>query len=141
MRRERNRGQQSWRRTIVALGAIVLLAALLSCSISVRAQQPSQSGVASDQTPPAAKPQGETHITPEQGKELFRSVDELIKFAFDKYFEKGALLGTPDSCVKVVDRFKGMGVDEIACLIDFGVDEDLVVRSLSHLNELRRRYA
>jgi hypothetical protein len=30
-----------------------------------------------------AKPQGETHITPEQGKELFRSVDELIKFASD----------------------------------------------------------
>ena len=84
MRRERNRGQQSWRRTIVALGAIVLLAALLSCSISVRAQQPSQSGVASDQTPPAAKPQGETHITPEQGKELFRSVDELIKFASEE---------------------------------------------------------
>jgi hypothetical protein len=30
---------------------------------------------------PAAKPQAETHITPEQAKELFRSVDELIQFA------------------------------------------------------------
>jgi natural product biosynthesis luciferase-like monooxygenase protein len=67
--------------------------------------------------------------------------DQLIKFAFDKYFEKGALLGTPDSCVSVVDRFKGMGVTEIACLIDFGVKENLVVESLNHLNELRRRYA
>ncbi|MFD0307010.1 MupA/Atu3671 family FMN-dependent luciferase-like monooxygenase [Streptomyces sp. NPDC127119] len=67
--------------------------------------------------------------------------DQLIEFAFDKYFEKGALLGTPDSCTAVVDRFKGMGVKEIACLIDFGVDEQLVVESLSHLNELRRRYA
>ncbi len=45
------------------------------------------------QTPPApakppansqAKPQPETHITPEQGKELFRSVDELIKFASEE---------------------------------------------------------
>ncbi len=36
------------------------------------------------QTPSAdAKPQTETHITPEQAKELFRSVDELIKFASD----------------------------------------------------------
>jgi hypothetical protein len=34
--------------------------------------------------PQPAKPQGETHITPEQGKELFRSVDELIKFASDE---------------------------------------------------------
>lgn len=67
--------------------------------------------------------------------------DQLIEFAFEKYFEKGALLGTPDSCGAVVDRFKGMGVTEIACLIDFGVDEDLVVESLSHLDELRRRYA
>ena len=84
MRRERNRGQQSWRRTTVASGAIVLLAVLLSCSVSTTAQQPSQGGVASDQTPPAAKPQAETHITPEQGKELFRSVDELIKFASEE---------------------------------------------------------
>jgi natural product biosynthesis luciferase-like monooxygenase protein len=67
--------------------------------------------------------------------------DQLVKFAFDKYFEKGALLGTPDSCMAVVERFRDMGVTEIACLIDFGVDEELVVGSLEHLNELRRRYA
>jgi hypothetical protein len=30
---------------------------------------------------PDAKPPAETHITPEQAKELFRSVDELLKFA------------------------------------------------------------
>jgi hypothetical protein len=29
------------------------------------------------------KPQAETHITPDQAKELFRSVDELLKFASD----------------------------------------------------------
>ncbi|AXI78854.1 MupA/Atu3671 family FMN-dependent luciferase-like monooxygenase [Peterkaempfera bronchialis] len=67
--------------------------------------------------------------------------DQLIGFAFDKYFGKGALLGTPDSCGAVVERFRGMGVTEIACLIDFGVDEELVVQSLSHLDELRGRYA
>ncbi|GAA3302775.1 LLM class flavin-dependent oxidoreductase [Dactylosporangium vinaceum] len=67
--------------------------------------------------------------------------DELIRFAFDKYFEKGALLGTPDSCRAVVERFAGMGVTEIACLIDFGVDEDLVVASLAELNELRKAFA
>jgi hypothetical protein len=32
---------------------------------------------------PDAKPQAETHLTPDQAKELFRSVDELIKFASD----------------------------------------------------------
>jgi hypothetical protein len=34
--------------------------------------------------PPAAKPQAESHITPDQAKELFRSVDELTKFASDE---------------------------------------------------------
>ena len=33
---------------------------------------------------PAAKPPAETHITPEQAKELFRNVDELLKFASDE---------------------------------------------------------
>jgi hypothetical protein len=33
---------------------------------------------------PAAKPPAETHITPEQGKQLFRSVDELIQFASEE---------------------------------------------------------
>lgn len=66
--------------------------------------------------------------------------DALIAFAFDKYFNKGALLGTPDSCAHVVERFAGLGVDEIACLIDFGVDEPLVVDSLTHLATLRRRF-
>jgi natural product biosynthesis luciferase-like monooxygenase protein len=66
--------------------------------------------------------------------------DELIRFAFGKYFQKGALLGTPQSCGAVVERFASMGVSEIACLIDFGVDEDLVVGSLTHLNELRKAF-
>jgi hypothetical protein len=84
MKQEWNQERQSWHGTTVASGAIVLLAAMLSCGISASAQQPPKDGVASDQTPPAAKPQAETHITPEQGKELFRSVDELIKFASEE---------------------------------------------------------
>ena len=40
-----------------------------------------QPGVGQSAQTPANKPQAETHITPEQAKDLFRSVDELIKFA------------------------------------------------------------
>jgi hypothetical protein len=32
------------------------------------------------------------------------------------------------------------GVDEAACLVDFGVDADAVLESLDHLNELREHY-
>ena len=57
-------------------GIVVLLASLPMAS----AQAPTPG-----QTPPAAaKPQAEKHITPDQAKQLFRSVDELIKFASDE---------------------------------------------------------
>ncbi|MCQ4122369.1 MupA/Atu3671 family FMN-dependent luciferase-like monooxygenase [Rhodococcus tibetensis] len=69
-----------------------------------------------------------------------RDQDELIDFAFQKYFDKGSLLGTVESCSAVVERFAGMGVTEIACLIDFGVDEDLVLQSLKHVVELATKY-
>lgn len=67
--------------------------------------------------------------------------EQLIEFAFQKYFDKGALLGTVDSCRTVVDRFAGMGVTEIACLIDFGVDETLVLESLKQVVELASIYS
>jgi hypothetical protein len=38
-----------------------------------------------------------------------------------------------------VNRLRGIGVDEIACLIDFGVPHDQVLRSLEYIAELRGR--
>ena len=39
--------------------------------------------------------------------------------------------------MKMVDRLKEMGVDEVACFIDFGVDTDSVLESLQYLNQLK----
>ncbi|MBD0319648.1 MAG: LLM class flavin-dependent oxidoreductase, partial [Gemmatimonadetes bacterium] len=64
-------------------------------------------------------------------------MEALLDHAFERYFETSALMGTPQSCLAMVDRLKSMGVDEVACLIDFGVDEDRVVQSLGSLAELR----
>ena len=47
--------------------------------------------------------------------------------AFERYFGTAGLFGTPESCLATVDRLRGLGVDEIACLIDFGVDDDAVL--------------
>jgi alkanesulfonate monooxygenase SsuD/methylene tetrahydromethanopterin reductase-like flavin-dependent oxidoreductase (luciferase family) len=65
-------------------------------------------------------------------------VDYLMSFAFQRYFETASLCGTPESCLAMLRRARDAGVDEIACLIDFGVDEDAVLASLHHLAELRR---
>jgi natural product biosynthesis luciferase-like monooxygenase protein len=68
-----------------------------------------------------------------------RDMDDLLTFAFDRYFETSALFGTPETCGQLIDRLKAIGVDEVACLIDFGVDADSVLSSLRYLDELRER--
>jgi natural product biosynthesis luciferase-like monooxygenase protein len=65
--------------------------------------------------------------------------EALLDHAFDRYFETSGLFGTPDSCLAMVGRVKEIGVDEIACLIDFGVDSETVLDCLPHLDELRSR--
>ncbi|HEU4874869.1 MAG TPA: MupA/Atu3671 family FMN-dependent luciferase-like monooxygenase, partial [Pyrinomonadaceae bacterium] len=61
----------------------------------------------------------------------------LMSVAFEKYFEASTLMGTPDKCARLIDTLVEVGVDEIACLIDFGVDADSVLRSLERLDDLK----
>jgi natural product biosynthesis luciferase-like monooxygenase protein len=67
-------------------------------------------------------------------------MDGLLAFAFDRYFESAALFGTPDSVQPFLNRLREIGVDEIACLIDFGVDEDVVLKGLDGLDVVRRQF-
>jgi natural product biosynthesis luciferase-like monooxygenase protein len=69
-------------------------------------------------------------------------LDLLVARAYQRYVAAGAgLIGTPDSCAATVERLRQLGVDEVACLIDFGVAAEQVLASLTHLDELRRRAA
>jgi hypothetical protein len=49
------------------------------------------------------------------------------------------LLGSVDTCLAMVQRLESVGVDEIGCLIDFGVDTTLVLQALERLDEVRAR--
>ena len=60
-------------------------------------------------------------------------LDALVAQAFDRFFETSGLLGTPEHCADIVDRLKLIGVDEVACLVDFGVGHDAVLDSLEQL--------
>lgn len=64
--------------------------------------------------------------------------DYLASYAFERYYRTGALIGTVTSCLPMVDRLLAGDVDEVACLIDFGVDTGSVLESLTHLAELKR---
>jgi natural product biosynthesis luciferase-like monooxygenase protein len=61
----------------------------------------------------------------------------ILKHAFDRYFETSGLFGTVDTCLAMVERLKGIGIDELACLIDFGVASSTALQHLEHLNRLR----
>lgn len=62
---------------------------------------------------------------------------ELYDFAFERYFETSGLLGSVDKCAQMVVALHAIGVDEIACLIDFGVDADTVIAHLPHISRLK----
>ncbi len=63
-------------------------------------------------------------------------LEALIDHAFDRYFERSGLFGTAESCAQLIDRLKQIGVDEVGCLIDFGIESDRVLASLQNLRRL-----
>jgi natural product biosynthesis luciferase-like monooxygenase protein len=63
--------------------------------------------------------------------------DQLVAYSFERYTRSAALFGSPEDCRGMLDRAAAVGVDEIACLIDFGVDESQVLKALEHLDALR----
>jgi natural product biosynthesis luciferase-like monooxygenase protein/non-ribosomal peptide synthase protein (TIGR01720 family) len=67
-------------------------------------------------------------------------LDALVSHAFDRYFETSGLFGTPESCLGLISQLAEAGVDEVACLIDFGVPFDAVMEGLTHLNTVRERW-
>ncbi|MEM9194585.1 MAG: MupA/Atu3671 family FMN-dependent luciferase-like monooxygenase, partial [Myxococcota bacterium] len=63
-------------------------------------------------------------------------VDAILEFAFERYFEDSGLFGTVEKCMERVNQVKAIGVDEIGCLIDFGVPTEQVLEALKPLAEV-----
>lgn len=71
------------------------------------------------------------------GELTAEDVADALEFSFERYYATSSLLGTFDACLEMTDRLKAIEVDEVACLIDFGVDADRVLAALPLLDELR----
>ncbi len=63
---------------------------------------------------------------------------QIVESAFERYFESAGLFGSTAEAGEVVARAHAAGVDEIACLIDFGLSEEDVLRGLQGLAEFSR---
>jgi natural product biosynthesis luciferase-like monooxygenase protein len=70
-----------------------------------------------------------------------RDIDFVISRSFNRFFDTGGMFGTVEECLKTADRLADIGVDDAACLIDFGVDAEQVLAGLERLDEVRRRHA
>ncbi|HXU45856.1 MAG TPA: MupA/Atu3671 family FMN-dependent luciferase-like monooxygenase [Thermoanaerobaculia bacterium] len=70
-----------------------------------------------------------------------RDFDDLAAFAFGRYFAGRSLLGDRESCLACLDVLHRAGVDEVACLVDFGLPEAEVLAGLERLVELRGEHA
>lgn len=64
----------------------------------------------------------------------------LLNYAFERYFKTGSLLGTAETCQVMIDKLLAIGVDEVACLLDFGLESASIVEGLQYLADLKDRY-
>ena len=63
-------------------------------------------------------------------------MDALLNHAFERYYEGSGLLGTPTAVRDMLANVSEIGVDEVGCLIDFGIAHEEVMRSLTLLAEV-----
>jgi natural product biosynthesis luciferase-like monooxygenase protein len=69
-----------------------------------------------------------------------QNTHELVEHAFNRYFNTAALFGTPEQCLSTLEGLEEAGVNEVACLIDFGVETASVLRALEYLALTKRMY-
>ncbi len=66
-------------------------------------------------------------------------MEAILDFAFERYFEDSGLFGTVEDGLARIEQVKRIGVDEVACLIDYGIDPTLVLEGLKPIAEVLRR--
>jgi natural product biosynthesis luciferase-like monooxygenase protein len=67
--------------------------------------------------------------------------ETLAEFAFERYLAWGGLLGSAQTCRRTLVSLRDLGVDEVACFVDFGLDRADVLAGLRRLADLREDIA
>ncbi|MFI0242109.1 amino acid adenylation domain-containing protein [Streptomyces sp. NPDC016845] len=67
--------------------------------------------------------------------------EALLDHACARYLADSSLIGTVEDRLPLVRRLTEAGVDELGCLLDFGVDADAAIGALAALADLRKRAA
>jgi hypothetical protein len=92
--------------------------------------------------PTIVQPQGRSHkqsATALSTSDLAADeLDAVLEHAFERYYRTSGLLGTRERCVEIARGLAALGVDELACLVDFGIAPDTVLAALPALAEVMR---
>jgi natural product biosynthesis luciferase-like monooxygenase protein len=69
---------------------------------------------------------------------LNEDTEDFLDVVFERYVATSSIIGGPKSVKEKLVGFHQMGVDEVACLLDFGVEKVDVLESLRLLSEITR---
>ncbi len=90
--------------------------------------------------PAFKKPKGvDSPFEMDLGSLSTEELEAILDFAFERYFEDSGLFGTVEDAVARVEDLKRIGVDEVACLIDYGIAPHVVLEGLKPLADVLRR--
>ncbi|WP_378186677.1 MupA/Atu3671 family FMN-dependent luciferase-like monooxygenase [Aquimarina sp. W85] len=76
----------------------------------------------------------------ELGLDVNTQSEELIEMAYQKFSKENTLFGSPESCQKMLFNIQNIGVTEVACLVDFGVESEKVLSGLKKIVETKNIY-
>lgn len=64
-------------------------------------------------------------------------LEALANLVFEKFSASRSLIGTPESCLPLIQQLEQLGIDEVACLLDFGLAANQILDHLPHLTRLK----
>lgn len=64
----------------------------------------------------------------------------IVNKAYERYVSNSALIGSPETVMPIVNHLINLGVNELACFIDFGVKNSKVIQSLPFITTLKKKY-
>lgn len=69
-------------------------------------------------------------------EELRDDIAALASVSASRYLEGGSMIGSPESCRDLLEKFGDIGVTEVACLVDFGMNDNSVLSTIEQLGRL-----
>lgn len=79
-------------------------------------------------------------LAKELGLDVNTQREELIEIAYRKFSKENTLIGSPESCQKMLHSVQHIGVTEVACLVDFGVESENVLAGLESIVQAKDLY-